>query len=116
MYVRQRAKWISCKLWDLDSIPSGSNEHYYKRDDIEFFILQKTQHNFSCSVPYILLFIAGNFIPLTEIIEYITTYMNIYVPFSLSRIIFNVFNIEFSVGLYVLIPLYVSFPLTTHFY
>ena len=57
-----------------------------------------------------------NFIPLTETIEYITIYMIIYVPFSLSRIIFNVFNIEFSVGFYVLIPLYVSFPLTTHFY
>ena len=105
MCVRQRTKWISCKLRDVGSIPSGANEQYYKRDDLEFLILQKTQHDFSCSAPYTLLFIAGNFIPLTETIEYITTYMNIYVPFSLCRIMFNVFNIEFSVGLHVVIPL-----------
>jgi hypothetical protein len=45
IYVRQRTKWMSCKVSVADggmcSIRNCAEEQYHQKDDFKFFILQK---------------------------------------------------------------------------
>ena len=91
VYVRLRTKYISCR-WQHCSIRNCPEEQYHQQDDLNFFILHKTQLTSHCSVPYCHLFIEWWFIPLTESVnmtlsQNIATSSNKHVPFSLSRII-----------------------------